>query len=254
MSEDMYHSVDAPVYKDEDLPNVSILMPTWNRQKFLPLLSINVANMDYPKEKMELCIFDDHPENPLLPTQEDRYRMQVAIYPTKLNYHYDPSRHLTIGEKRNKLVKMASHKICANMDDDDIYMPSYLRYGISILKHYKIGIVGSPQMLFVYPNDDFKMTAINCPSKRQTHEATHIYTKKHWKSMGGYKKNSQGEGAQMIDYNEKRCRCLDVRMCMICVCHQDNTIDKENFKGHQEVEIEMDDVFKKILSDILSKN
>ena len=254
MDEDMYHSTEAPILKHEELPPITICMPTWNRRRFIPLILLNINAMDYPKKKIELCIMDDHPTNPLFSNKQEVSQFQIAIYPVKLNYKYDPSRHLTIGEKRNKLVKMASNKICANMDDDDIYMPSYLRYGVSILKNYKVGIVGSPQMLFVYPNADYMLTAINCPSKRQNHEATHIYTKKHFNSMRGYAKNSQGEGAKMIDYNEKNCRCLDVRMCMICVCHDSNTIDKEDFKttGQEIPNYEMDDLFKKILSGILS--
>ncbi len=250
----MYHSAEAPILKHKDLPPISICMPTWDRKRFIPLILLNLGAMDYPKDKIELCILDDHPERPLL-TKKETAQFQIQIYPAKLNYQYDPSRHLTIGEKRNKLVKMASNKICANMDDDDIYMPSYLRYGVSILKHYKVGCVGSPQMLFCYPNDDYKMTAINCPSKRQNHEATHIYTKKHFRSMGGYEKNSQGEGAKMVDYNEKNVRCLDIRMCMICVCHKANTINKDNFnKKESEIpDYEMDDLFKKILDEIISK-
>ena len=39
--------------------NVSILMPSYNRRKFLPLITNNLLNMDYDKNKLEWCILDD---------------------------------------------------------------------------------------------------------------------------------------------------------------------------------------------------
>ena len=36
-----------------DLPRVSILTPTYDRKRFLPLMIENLKNMVYPKEKLE---------------------------------------------------------------------------------------------------------------------------------------------------------------------------------------------------------
>ena len=102
---------DMALSKDDELPNVSILMPTWNRRSFLPLILINLYNMDYPKDKLELVIMDDHPDNPLFNNQSE-----VKVFEKNcgidINYIYNPIRHLSIGEKRNKLVKAAKYKIC----------------------------------------------------------------------------------------------------------------------------------------------
>ncbi len=49
-----------------ELPNVSILTPTWNRRKFLPLMIYNIQNFEYDKNKLEWVIYDDHPDNPYL--------------------------------------------------------------------------------------------------------------------------------------------------------------------------------------------
>ena len=74
-----------------------------------------------------------------------------------------------------------------------------------------------------------KLSAIKCPSKRQIHEATMCYTKKHWKSMGGYSKSGTGEGAGLVDFNENRCVVSECYECMICICHKNNTCKKEQF-------------------------
>ena len=238
----------------KDLPNISVLTPTWNRQKFIKLMVSNLTSFIYPKEKMEWCILDDHPTNPLF---EDNMEscpsieaIKKLIHPIKLNYVYDKRKHLSIGEKRNRLVKQASYKLCANMDDDDIYFPEYLLYSYKVMKDNNAGLVGSPQMLFVFPLHNYSMSFIRCPSKRQAHEATHVFTKKFYKSMGGYEKSSQGEGAGIIDFNEKNVATTDVRRCMVCVCHSDNTCKKDRFLEDKVGDMPDDDPYKKLLKEI----
>ena len=138
--------------------------------------------------------------------------------------------------KRNSLIKQATHDILINMDDDDIYLPSYVDYTTTMLiETFKkgIGLVGSNQMLFIYPNDNYKISGINCGALRQIHEGTMCYHKKYIKAMGGYQRNSKGEGARLIDGNEKLCMNLDIYKQMICVGHGNNTVDKEQFKHKQ---------------------
>jgi glycosyltransferase involved in cell wall biosynthesis len=246
--EEMYHKDNVQILDHKDCPHISVLIPTYNRRKFLPLVMSNLMNMDYPKHKMEVCIIDDGKE-PLFVDDFSKENCIRMLSPISINYHRFLERHLSIGEKRNKLVKMAKHKIVANMDDDDLYLPTYLRYAVSVLMEYKVGIVHSPQMVFVFPNDNFKTTAIVCQAKRQGHEATQVFTKKHFNSMGGYEKSSQGEGAKMVDFNEKKCRCLDVRMCMMCICHNNNTIDKNLFnKDHMIIDCDIDDSIKRLIT------
>ena len=97
------------------------------------------------------------------------------------------------------------------------------------MKKQGVSCVGSNQMLFIYPFHNFKTTAIRCQAKRQIHEATCIFTKKHHRSMGGFINSSQGEGSKMADFNEKNVGLLEVHRCMVCICHKDNTINKDLF-------------------------
>ena len=125
------------------------------------------------------------------------------------------------------------------MDSDDIYLPSYLRWSVSALKEHNAGITSSSSMCFIYPHLDYKLTGIRCGYKSQGHEAVMVFTKKHFKSMGGFvskgKESNQGEGAKMISYNEKNMINLDVCRLMICVAHkgevdgEGNTINKDRF-------------------------
>ena len=109
---------------DDELPNVSILMPCWRRRKFIPLIIANINNLDYPKDKLELCILQDGDQD-LFIDETRLHKFRNAIHPVRLTYRYEPNVRRTIGEKRNKLVKMASYKYLANMDSDDVYIDTY---------------------------------------------------------------------------------------------------------------------------------
>ena len=207
-----------------DYPHISILTPTYNRSKFLPLFIHNLKNQTYPHNKLEVVIYDDGTE----PFTDSIEKMRNDISPMKLVYHRDKIKK-TIGEKRNYLVKLSSSKILINMDDDDIYHPQYIQYSYHELKEQKKGLVGSNGMLFTYPEKDFDMTGIQCKELFQIHEATMCYTKKFFKSMGGYEKSSQGEGMNMIQNQKHNIGLTDIRSIMVCVAHDGNSVDKEQF-------------------------
>ena len=41
----------------EELPNISLCMPTYNRKKFMKLVEMNYNNTTYPKEKSNLLFW-----------------------------------------------------------------------------------------------------------------------------------------------------------------------------------------------------
>tara|TARA_R110000787_G_scaffold13338_9_gene41976 strand:- start:425 stop:1135 length:711 start_codon:yes stop_codon:yes gene_type:complete len=207
----------------EDVP-ISILTPTYNRSKFLPLYIDNLKKFNYNKSLLELVIDDDGDE----PFISDLENFKKEVHPISVNYLRSNKRK-TIGEKRNNLVKKSTNKIVCFMDDDDIYHPEYIAYSLFVLKNSKAGLVGSPQMLFVYPELNFKMTYISCEKKFQIHEATIMMTKKYFKSMGGFEKSSQGEGAKIIGLQDKNVFKTEINLIMICVAHSGNSVDKSMF-------------------------
>ena len=115
------------------------------------------------------------------------------------------------------------------MDDDDIYFSSYIKHSIETLKKHNVGLVGSNHMLFIYPKHNYDMSIIECQAKRQIHEATMCFTKKYYNSMPGFMKSNLGEGAKMIDHNEKNTAYTNIKQCMICFCHDGNSFNKEQF-------------------------
>jgi len=216
-----------------ELPKISILTPVYNRNKWLPLMLANIRYFDYPKEQLEWYILDskDGDEDVrLIPNEFAKKNIEDMIAPIKLKYEYI-NRKMTIAEKRTHLSKNMTHPYFANMDSDDIYVDSYLKYGIHLLKENKVGLCGSPQMIFIYPHLDYRVTAIECEAKRQMHEATMVGTKKYLRSMNYYTKNDEkGEGASLVDGNENNVVKSECSLCMICVCHNTNTCGKDAFE------------------------
>ena len=51
------------VYKDDELPCVSITIPCYKRRKFIPLMMTNIICQHYPAEKIEVVILQDGVED-----------------------------------------------------------------------------------------------------------------------------------------------------------------------------------------------
>ena len=219
-----------------DYPCVSICMPIYNRNNFKPLILVNLMNIDYPKDKLEFCIDDDGMDK-FIRNKDEEELLKKEIYPIKLKYYYRDFKR-SIGAKRNNLVKIASHKIIACMDSDDIYIPSYIKHSVDLMIKDKASCVGSNQMLFIYPFNNWTTHAIRCSAKRQIHEATMVFTKKHHRAMKGFISSSQGEGSKMADFNEKNVSITDIDKVMCCIVHKENTINKDMFmKDDNKIEL-----------------
>jgi hypothetical protein len=238
-----------------EYPAISIVTPCYNRTKWLRLMIFNLQQLDYPKDRLEWCILDSkdgESDEKLFKSNEEIKKVEKIIgFPIKYEYR---NIKMSIGEKRNYLTnKIASYKICANLDSDDIFLPQWLKHSMEVMKSDKrCSLVGTKGMIFCYPDDNFKLTGIECGEKRMIHESGMVYTKKHSRSMGGFKKSSQGEGCSMIDFNENKCLCTDASKIIICICHNDNTINKDRFRDKDIGDVELGGILKKIVCDILN--
>ena len=219
------------------LPNVSILMPTYNRRKFLELIIDNILSQTYPKNKLEWVVIDDGKEKLI----KDENKIRNIIFPIKLKYiKIDHKKKLKIGEKRNYLVKYSTYDYCINMDDDDIYLNNYILKSVLFLLLKKCNLVGSNQMIFYFPTYN-KFTRIFCRQKRQIHEATMCFKKSHWLKTGGFKNTNNSEGSKLIDGYEDIVYNMQIDELMYCLCHNNNSYPKDSFLYKRELHLKLDD-------------
>lgn len=211
-----------------DLPKISILIPTYNRPNFIPFVLRNLLIQEYPHKLLQVVIHDDG-ETPLIENYED---FSSAIKPIKLKYIRNKKR-LSIGEKRHRLIENANNNLVVFMDDDDLYEPTYISHSFETLKNNNAGCVGCNKMIFIYPpytKDDFY--ALDCgDNKKLIHEATLMFTKSWYNKTSGFINCNKAEGLGLT----QSCKLKTIALTnplynMTAVVHGNNTIDKEKFK------------------------
>ena len=221
-----------PVHNSK-LPYVSLLTPTFNRKRFLELMISNIKNFSYPKEKIEWNILESNDKSidnyeKLFDNEPNKLQEYLGI---KINYVF-MDKSLTIGEKRNLLCESSNHEYLINMDDDDIYLPEYINHSIDTLMNQNKDITSCLDMLFIYPQNDFKTSYIRCVRDYKLyHEAPLCMKKSHWEKYK-YSDTSKGEGVTVYGDNNV-CGISSVLKCMICVCWDENTVNKDMFLNHQ---------------------
>tara|TARA_R110001632_G_scaffold71171_2_gene165240 strand:+ start:684 stop:1385 length:702 start_codon:yes stop_codon:yes gene_type:complete len=227
---------------------ISILVPTWNRSKFLPLFLMNLKSQTYPHDKLTIIIDDDGEDKFI----KDIDEFKLLIHPMKLKY-VNKRQKRTIGKKRNDLIKECETKIFCFMDDDDIYFPEYISHSYETLKSNKVGCVGSDKMIFTMSEKNFSIHAIDCGNtKKLIHEATMMMTKKFYKASCKFENNSQGEGANIFQGHEKNVALTDINKLMCCVQHAGNTIDKLQFaKDDNKLPIDLSKEMLDILKEVI---
>lgn len=244
---------NIPIH-DSCLPSISILTPTFNRKRFLPLMIYNIYHLTYPKEKIEWNILESNDN--LSDNYEKLFKDKTEIIDLEnnlginINYNYIDKK-LSIGKKRNILSENSTHGYLINMDDDDIYLPQYLNHSIDILLNTDKDITGCLDMLFIYTENDYQCSYIRCVKDyRLYHEATLCMKKSHWGKYK-YEESSKGEGKYIYGKNEL-CGLSNVCNSMICVCWKGNTVNKDTFlKNRIDMKIQGDSVniLKNILND-----
>lgn len=227
---------NIPIH-DSRLPSISILTPTFNRKRFLPLMIYNIYHFTYPKEKIEWNILESNDNS--LNNYEKLFNDKSEIADLeetlgiKIKYEYNDYE-MSIGKKRNWLSNTSSHEYLINMDDDDLYLPSYLNHSIDILMNTGKQITGSLDMLFIYPQRDYQMSFIRCVRDfKLYHEATLCMTKSYFMKCNQYNNSSKGEGKNMYKKHQSKCGLSDITKCMVCVCWDGNTVNKDKFLDYK---------------------
>lgn len=98
----------------KSLPSISVITPTWNRERFLPhAYQSFLAQIAQP---IEWIVIDD---------SDNRSQFMENLNDQRVIYHHS-SRRVSVGEKRNLAIELARGEIIAHFDDDEIYAPDYL--------------------------------------------------------------------------------------------------------------------------------
>lgn len=122
-------------------PLISCIMPTANREKFIPQAIAYFLDQDYPNA--ELIIIDDGAQS---------VESLIPIHP-KIRYFYTEPLG-TIGVKRNIACEKANGQIIMHWDDDDYYAPDWISTIVAALLSSGADIAGMNRVLFYSPITD----------------------------------------------------------------------------------------------------
>ena len=119
------------------MPKVSVIIPTYNREKFIERSIRSVLDQTY--QDFEIIIVDDG--------STDNTRKVLGPYTGKLKYIYQENEGSSAA--RNRGIKESIGGYIAFLDSDDIWMPEKLALQVDILdKNKNIGIVYSKMFMF----------------------------------------------------------------------------------------------------------
>ncbi len=211
-----------PNIKDEDLPAVTIITPTYKRRKIFSMALRNFDNFIYPKNKLEWIIVDDSPETEttdetvrdLLPFRDKRIKF------VKLENDGDP---LTIAMKRNIAISNATNNFIVHMDDDDYYPPESVLARVKILLKYKdrgIECVGSTLIgtYNIFKNE----SSMSSDGPISLSEASMAYTRKFWEERPFDEMCKVGEHKYFTEQRLNKIIDIPYSFILIAMNHKDN--------------------------------
>jgi glycosyltransferase involved in cell wall biosynthesis len=212
----------------------SIIIPTYNRKKFEKLIEFNILNQTY-KNIIEVLIADDGDES-----QE----LDIKVpYPIK----YIRCSRTTIGNKRNVLVNEARGEFIAHFDTDDIYFPQFIESSIKLMIDNHKNATGTSDMIFLFK--DGHTGGMRNPFLSMANEATLVYKKSFWEKKN-FSIQQTNEGIHFLEGRHWEVGHSNINQVMICLCHEENTVNKEVWRQPNNVVFPDYTMFKPILIDL----
>ncbi|MCC8423672.1 glycosyltransferase family A protein [Mucilaginibacter sp. UR6-11] len=214
-------------------PYVSCIMPTANRDLYIPLAVDYFLNQDY--RDAELIIIDDGKVSvrDLLP---DHYRIRY-YYTAPLG---------TIGAKRNYACELAKGEIIMHWDDDDYYAHDWISKQVDALEQSGADICGLDEIIFFSPlRKKYWSYAGSEPGRPWLAGATMAYWKFFWEKHP-FKDLQIGEDYDYVWNSGATIHAHDYRDGFIATLHARNTtlktfenpIDKKNASPFMKVTFE----------------
>ncbi|NBP65113.1 MAG: glycosyltransferase family 2 protein [Bacteroidetes bacterium] len=206
------------------LPLVSIVTPTYNRRRFIPILIKIVQQQTYPRDRLEWVVYDDgqEPVGDLLEAAKDSL--------PSLNYIFSDEK-MTIGEKRNRLNKEAKGDILIAMDDDDFYFPERVSAAVTALqKSPSVNLAGSSK-IFMFFTDTKEIYSFGPYFNNHATNGTMAWTKRYANTHTYDELVAFAEEKSFLDEYKNPLIQLDPMKVMLVISHSDNTFDKKDLRN-----------------------
>jgi glycosyltransferase involved in cell wall biosynthesis len=197
------------------LPLVSCIMPTANREKYIPYAIKYFLQQDYPNK--ELIIIDDGA------------RSVKNLVPQIENIFYTYTQPLgSIGAKRNYACERCRGEIILHWDDDDWHAPDWITASVYYLQTTGADIVGIQHINYYSAiNDKFYVVTrtygtISNPMN-WVHGSTLAYRRIIWENYP-FKDLQVAEDDDFIVHSNGKLFIHDYKDGFVCILHPHNTV------------------------------
>lgn len=176
---------------------IGVVTPIFNNVRFADLMVHNMKNQDYPHDKIVWYLLDDSDKNQDMKELVKTMKKQIGDIVVK---YRKVENKITIGKKRNLLVKCVEENIICHMDPDCMYKSNYLSESLNKLNENQNNVVISSKGFHIFVHDDLDDWLISNVENTEAFESAMMYTKKYYKASGGFdNKIPQNEGYKLMN-------------------------------------------------------
>jgi len=200
-------------------PFVSVITPTYNRRRFIPILIKCFQHQTYPMDRMEWIVLDDGSDS-----VEDLFKGVPRV-----RYIHEEEKK-NIGAKRNRLNKEAKGDIIVAMDDDDYYPPERVSHVVTKFKQRpNVQLAGSSEIYMYYTDIKtiYKLGPYNpnhatngTMAWRRSYAENHLYDET----------VTHAEEKSFLDSYKYQMIQLDPMKVMLVMSHSENTFNKTQMR------------------------
>jgi hypothetical protein len=218
-----------PILNVDDCPPITIITPTYKREKLIDIAFHNLLSTDYPHNKIEWIVIEDNEKTPHLAC-EKIVSFQIQVPQIALKYIPIEGR-MSIGEKRNHAIEQASNDIILFMDDDDHYPPTSFRRRVAWLtKGSKRGVSGGANIaccttIALYDllrgTSAVNVPPFDIPLGQRVSEATLTFRKSAWEERR-FPNVSIAEGEGWINGREDQVIEMPPQQIIVAFSHGQN--------------------------------
>ena len=216
------------VVNTENLPNVSICTPTFNRRPFFEGLIQCIKEQDYPKSKLEWVIIDDGTDKieDLILNEETK----ALLGDIQIRYFYYENK-MDLGEKRNimhsKCTFQNDNDIIVYMDDDDYYPPERVSHSIKRLMSDPKVLCGGSSELYLWFNTLDKMYKFGPYGPNHATAGTFAFKRKLLNETSYEDNAALAEEKHFLKNYTVPFIQFDPFRTILVVSHEQNTFDKK---------------------------
>lgn len=213
-----------PILLPEDCPPISIITPTYNREKFIDIAFHNLLSTDYPLNRIEWVVVEDNEDKDKMYSEKFiNFQIQSNI---KMKYIPIEGR-MSIGEKRNHGVENASNDIILFMDDDDHYPVTSFRRRVAWLGNKNIACCTTIALYDLnYGTSAVNVPPYDIPFGQRISEATLTFKKSAWMERK-FSDVSVSEGESWVLGREDEVVEIPPQQIIVAFSHSNNKSSRQ---------------------------